>query len=121
MPTETTDERHDARVHLGERHVQSVVAASTRDGEQEREAPAERVRDHPGRYLEHDHARRERRVGDEHLEEAEPRVEQEERVDAPDERGRQRVQTREREVARKDAPARRRLRCGEVGHARSLW
>ena len=49
----------------------SVVDREDGDREEERGAPAERVRDDARRHLEDDHPRRERCVGDEDLEEAE--------------------------------------------------
>ena len=53
--------------------------------------------------LEEDHAGREERVRRERLEVAQPRVEQEERVDPPDERGRERVAEHQRQVGPLDA------------------
>jgi len=64
-----------------------------------KDPPAERVRDDARRDLEQHRPQRERAVGDEHLEEAEPRVEQEQRVDTPDCSRRERVQPGERVVA----------------------
>jgi hypothetical protein len=79
-------EGDDACVDLGERDVQERRRGEHGYREQERDPPPERVRNHTRRHLEHDHPCRERRVRDEDLEEAQPGVEQEERVDAPDDR-----------------------------------
>ena len=70
-----------------------------RDGaEQVRGTPPERVGDDARRDLEEEHAGAEERVRGERLEVREARVEQEQRVDAPDERGGERVAERERVV-----------------------
>ena len=57
-----------------------------------------RVGDHAGGNLEDDHADGEEGVGREGLGVVEPGVQQEERVDAPDERGSQRRQQRQQQV-----------------------
>ena len=66
--------------------------------EEIRRSPAPRVGDDSGRDLEDHHAGREEGVGGERLQVAEPGVEQEERVDSPDERGGQRVAEHQHEI-----------------------
>ncbi len=97
-------ERDDARADLREPDVAEGRRCQHRHGEQERHASAECVRDDTGRDLEHDHAGREGRVGDEHLEEREARLEQEQGVDPPDQGRRERVEPGEGEVAGEHAP-----------------
>ena len=113
-------ERHDARADLRERDVEQRRRREHRDGEEEGDAAPERVRDDAGRHLEHDHSGGERGVRDEDLEEAQPGVEQEERVDAPDRRRRKRVEPGQREVAGEDAPAVRWPARRSLRHGRSL-
>jgi len=72
----------------------SKVAAPS----QERELTAAGIGDHPGRHLEEDLADREEGVHREGLRVVEPGIEEEERVDAPDERGGQRREERQDEV-----------------------
>ena len=117
------DEREgdDAGADLREADVHERRRREHRDGEQERHPPAERVGDDAGRHLEEHHARREARVRDEHLEEAEPGAQEEERVHAPDQRRGERVQAREREVPDEDAAARGRLRGDGSSVMRRCW
>ena len=61
-------------------------------GQKERDPPSKRVGHHARGDLEQGHGGGERRVGHEHLEDRQPGVEQEQRVDAPDQRRGQREQ-----------------------------
>jgi hypothetical protein len=79
--------------------------------EQEGDAPSAGVGEHAGGHLEEDLACGEERVHAERLGVGEPRIEEKERVDPPDERRRQRRQKREQEVGRLDAA------CPRVHHA----
>ena len=76
LPQQDVDQRRDR-----ERH----------DAEQVRRSPPDGVGHDAGRHLEQHHPAREEGVGRERLHVREPRVEQEDRVDPPDERRRQRV------------------------------
>ena len=85
-------------VDLPHHEVQEGRGQQGHGPEQEREAPAARVGDDARRHFEDDLADREEGVRGERLGVAQARVEQEERVDAPDERRRQRRQQGEHEV-----------------------
>ena len=61
-------------------------------------SPAARVGDDAGRHLEEHHAGGEERVGGKRLGVAQPGIEQEQRVDAPDERRRERVEQQQEQV-----------------------
>ena len=70
--------------------------------EQVRGASSEHVGDHAGRDFKQHLACREEGVRRKGLRDAQPRIEQEQGVDPPDERGRERRQKRERDVGPKD-------------------
>ena len=93
--------------------VQQRREQQGRGAEEEAEAPAAGIGHHAGRDLEEDHADAEERVGREGLRVAQAGVEQEERVDAPDERGGQRRQQRQDEVDALNG-------SGRIGHAGTL-
>ena len=102
------DER---RLRLPHVQVEERGQQQRRGPEQEREAPAARVGDHAGRDLEQDLAGREERVRGECLRVRQARIEQEQRVDAPDERRGERRQERQRQVDPLD-------RGRRIGHGR---
>ena len=104
------DER---RVDVPHDQVQQGRDEQRRRPEQEGEAPAARVGDDPGRDLEHHLPDREERVGRERLVLSRPGVEQEEGVDAPDERRGERGQQGQDEVGALDG-------SGGVGHGRVM-
>ncbi len=112
-------ERDDPGAHLRQRDVEERRRAEHRDREEEGDTPTQRVGDDARRDLEDDHPGGEGGVRDEDLEEAEPRVEEKERIDAPDRRGREGVEPSEQVVAEEDLAARvaRRMRGG---HAATL-
>ena len=89
---------------LPQQHVEQRRGAQRDRAEQVGGAAPDGVGDDPGRHLEQHHAGREERVGRERLEVREARVEQEDRVDAPDERRRQRVPEQQDEVGALDVP-----------------
>ena len=97
----------DACLDLRESDVEQRRRREHGQGKEERDAPAERVRDDAGRHLEEHHPRREGGVRDEHLEERQAGAEQEERVDTPDQRRRQGVEPGQREVPGEDPSLRR--------------
>jgi hypothetical protein len=96
----------ERRPDLPEEHVEERRARQRHGPEQVRRAPPEQVGDDPGRHLEQDHAGRERRVRGERLEVREPGVEQQHRVDAPDERRGERVAQLEQQVRALDGSRR---------------
>ncbi len=113
--------RDDTGVDLGQADIEERRHGEHRHAREERDTPAESVCDHARRDLEEDRPQGVSRIGDEHLEEAETRVEQEERVDAPDGGRRQRVQPGQRVVA-EDRAATTGSRCpyGDVHSPASL-
>ena len=98
-------EREHAGTHLRKRDVQERRRTEHGHREEEGYSPAQRVGDDAGRNLEQDHPRREGGVRHEDLEEAEPRVEEKQRVDAPDRRRGERVEPREEVVPEEDLAA----------------
>ena len=99
-------------------HVPHVEVQQRREqqrpgAQEEAEAPAARVGHDAGGNLEDDLAEAEERVGGEGLGVAQPGVEQEERVDAPDERGGKGREQRQDEVDPLDG-------SGRIGHAATL-
>ena len=92
-----------AQAQNGASICQSSDVEQRRPGERQRPeqvrlAPPDGVGDDPGRHLEQHHPGGEERVGRERLEVREPGVEQEDRVDPPDQRRGQRVPEQEHEV-----------------------
>ena len=81
--------------------------------------PAAHVGDDAGRHLEDDLPEGEERVGRERLGVVQPRVEQEQRVDAPDEGRRKRRQERQRQVGALDRLDRVRDRSAHAGGLRT--
>ena len=93
--------------------VQQGRDQERRRAQQEREPAAAGVGDHPGRDLEQHLADREERVDREGLRVVEAGVEQEQRVDAPDERGSQRREQGQDEIGPLD-------RARRVAHGRGF-
>ena len=87
---------------LPEQHVEQGRRGQRHRAEQVRGAAPDRVGDDPGRHLEQHHPRGEEGVGGERLQVREPGVEQEDRVDPPDQRRRQRVPEQEQAVGALD-------------------
>ena len=105
------------RVDLPHHEVEQRRAQQRHGAEQERQAPTARVGDDPGRDLEDHLADREEGVGGEGLGVVQPGVEQEDRVDAPDERRREGREQRQDEIGPLDVTSRIRVgRCR--GHGR---
>ncbi len=84
------DEGPDAVAGQAEAHVEQRRDEDGADREQVRDAAADRVRDDAGRHLEHHLRDRVGGVDEHHLEDVEAHREQEQRVDAPDQRLRER-------------------------------
>ena len=95
---ETIAHCQNGRLHPPEQDVEQRRERERQRPEQVRGAPPDGVGDDPGRHLEQHHAGGEERVGRERLEVREPGVEQEDRVDAPDQRRRERVPEQQHEV-----------------------
>ena len=104
-PEQHRDDRpgRERRLRLPEQPVQQRRACERDGPEQVRDAPAPDVGDDTGRHLESDHPGGEECVRRERLQVAQPGVQQEERVDAPDERRGERVPEHERQVDALDA------------------
>jgi hypothetical protein len=96
-------ERNDAAAGEPEPQVQQRREDDDADGEEVRHAAAQCVGDHAGRHLEHHLRHRVRRVHQHDLENVEPHRQQEQGVDAPDERLRQRRAGGDAEVRADDA------------------
>ena len=101
--------RPERRVDVPEHHVEGGRHGQGHRAEQERDAPAPHVRDDAGRDLEDHHAGGEERVGRERLEVVQAGIEQEDRVDPPDQRRREGVAEHQRVVRAFDGG-------GRVGH-----
>ena len=97
------------RVQLPHHEVEERGEQQRRGAQQVGELAAAGVGDHPGRDLEDHLPEGEEGVGRECLRVVQAGVEQEERVDAPDERGRERVQQRQQQVGSLDL-------AGRIGH-----
>ena len=95
--------RHDRPLPEGRAQLPEEDVEQRGDGERDRaqqvrRPPPDRVRHDAGGHLEEDHPDGEERVGRERLEVGEPGIEQEDRVDPPDERRGQRVPEQEHEI-----------------------
>ena len=88
----------EGRLHLPHAQVEQRGGEQRRRAEQERETPAPGVGHHARGHLEDDHADGEERIRREGLGVVEAGVEQEQRVDAPDEGGGQRREHRQQQV-----------------------
>ena len=105
------DPQPEAGLHLPEQDVEQRRRGEHDGAEQVRRAAADGVGDDARRHLEQDHPRRVERVRREGLEVREPRVEQEDRVDAPDQRRREGVPEQQRVVGALDRARRRHARA----------
>jgi hypothetical protein len=123
-PEQATAERRDG--HIAQRPQQQREAA-----EQERAASAAGVGNHTGGDLEQNHAGGEGAAGDEHLEDVQAGVQQEQRVDAPDDRCGEREQPRDRQVGQfNETPPKQQgsgsylvmdTTCAQTASARVAW
>ena len=98
------DETGQAPVEHGRAHVAKGGHGQRADAEEERSAAPDRVGHHARWNLEHDLAGAEGGVDEHHLEDVQTGVEEEEGVDSPDDRRRQREEGVDRVVGALDAP-----------------